>query len=335
MTENDSELTYLLQTVRDLAAKKPYARTEAASMLGPLGDTGLLDLATDTFGLTGVDALDWASRVIEEVGRESGSVAYFLASRYVAHRAQLRRGVDSPSLESVAAIAHYAGTELRSTTAPLVATPTTAILLERTDAGVLAVSTTHFEVFSDVPKRTGLRGAALGGICVVPRVEDRLSDQDAAATSADWDILVASAALGVADAALSTSVDYARTRRQFGSTISAFAGLRAIVADMADRVDGARESLRAALASDFDTRNRRVVAATVAARACQAAVDVALSAVQVHGGYGYIDEFQVADQVRDALSLRARCSSTLIARRLTASEHLDPATRARRPDDYR
>ncbi|WP_433192262.1 acyl-CoA dehydrogenase family protein [Nocardia sp. CA-107356] len=322
MTEIESELTHLLQMVRGLATKKPYSNADAASMLGPLRDTGLLDLAADTFEIAEIDALDWASQVIQEVGRESGSVAYFLASRYVSHRAQLRRGVDLLTSDSVAAIAHSASGELRSTTAPLVVTPAAVLLLDPTDAGVLAVSTTEFEVVTEVPKRTGLGGAALGGICAVARPDDRLPDQDAWAACADWDILVASAALGVADAALSASADYARTRRQFGSAIGSFAGLRAIVAEMADQIDCARGLLTTAVTSRPDPRDRRVAAAAAAARACRAAVGVALSAVQVHGGYGYIDEFAVAGHVRDALSLRARCSGTLIARRLIASEHL-------------
>ncbi|MFX0574425.1 acyl-CoA dehydrogenase family protein [Nocardia nepalensis] len=322
MTENDSELTHLLQLVRELAAKKPYAEADAASVLGPLDDTGLLDLAADTFELAGVDSLDWASRVIQEVGRESGSVAYFLASRYVSHRAQLRRGVEVFNRESVAAIARSADGELRSTTAPLVVTPAAAVLLDPTGTDVRALSTTDFEVASDVPKRTGLGGAALGGIRAVYRRDDRLPDPDASAACADWDILVASAALGVADAALSVSVDYARTRRQFGSAIGSFAGLRAIVAEMAEQIDCARGLLTTAVTAVADPHDRRVAAAAVAARAGRTAVGVVLSAVQVHGGYGYIDEFPVAGYVRDALSLRARCSSTLMARRLVAAERL-------------
>ena len=89
-------------------------------------------------------------------------------------------------------------------------------------------------------------------------------------------------------------------RRQFGVPIGSFAGLRALVAEMQLRV----EPLRALL----DLRGGRIRRRARASRRWPAPAAVAncLDAIQAHGGYGYIDEYPVADLLRDAVSLQAR-----------------------------
>ena len=151
--------------------------------------------------------------------------------------------------------------------------------------------------------RTGLDGAELRTFELELAGGRALPAPVAAAASRDLELLITSVMLGTAEGALEVSQTYARERRQFGAPIGSFAGLRAILAEMRQRIAVVRGLLESALAAEGDEAELRVLEASAAAG--RAVVQVAIDAIQVHGGYGYIEEYPVAGLLRDAVSLRA------------------------------
>ncbi len=111
---------------------------------------------------------------------------------------------------------------------------------------------------------------------------------------------IAAFSVGIARAALEASMRYARERRQFGHPIADFQAVQFKVADMATRTDAARLlTWRAAAMAD---RGEAHTAESSMAKlfASETAVEVALEAIQVHGGYGYVKEYPVERHLRDA-----------------------------------
>lgn len=113
---------------------------------------------------------------------------------------------------------------------------------------------------------------------------------------------VAAQAVGIAAGALELAINYSRERVQFGQPISAFQGLRFMLADMAMKVESAR-SLVYSVARWIDSRPDEKVTAYSAMCKCWAsdvAMEVTTNAVQVFGGYGYMKEYPVEKMMRDA-----------------------------------
>lgn len=111
---------------------------------------------------------------------------------------------------------------------------------------------------------------------------------------------IAAFSIGIARAALEASIRYARERRQFGHPIADFQAIQFKVAEMATKVDAARLlTFRAAALAD---RGRPHTTESSMAKlfATESAVEVALQAIQIHGGYGYIKEYPVERYLRDA-----------------------------------
>ena len=111
---------------------------------------------------------------------------------------------------------------------------------------------------------------------------------------------IASQALGIARAALEAAVEYSKTRVQFGAPISKLQAIQWMIADMATELDAARLlTLRAAFLKDHKLRYEKE-AAMAKLFASEAASRIATKAIQVHGGYGYIKEYNVERHFRDA-----------------------------------
>jgi butyryl-CoA dehydrogenase len=113
---------------------------------------------------------------------------------------------------------------------------------------------------------------------------------------------VAAQALGIAQGALDLAVDYAIGRRQFGSPVSSFQGLRFLLADMAMKVEAAR-ALTYATARYVDSCPRERPTMYSAMSKCFAgdvAMEVTTDAVQVFGGYGYMRDYPIEKYMRDA-----------------------------------
>ncbi|GAA0688400.1 hypothetical protein GCM10009548_69910 [Streptomyces malaysiensis subsp. malaysiensis] len=116
----------------------------------------------------------------------------------------------------------------------------------------------------------------------------------------------AAVAAGIASGAVAEAVTYAAGRHQFGGPITALPTVRAWLFDQTARA----AALSAVLAAD--TRDTFAAAAALTC-ACDAAVDVAAAAPQVHGGYGHLKEYPAEHHVRDAVSLRAAVDAAGIA----------------------
>jgi alkylation response protein AidB-like acyl-CoA dehydrogenase len=113
-------------------------------------------------------------------------------------------------------------------------------------------------------------------------------------------IQVASRALGVATAALEDALAYAQQRESFGQPIWKHQSVGNYLADMVTKLTAARQLTRYA-AERFDSGQRCDMEAGMAKLfASEVAMEIALDAVRIHGGYGYSTEFDVERYFRDA-----------------------------------
>lgn len=111
---------------------------------------------------------------------------------------------------------------------------------------------------------------------------------------------IAAQANGIAKAALEAAIAYSKTRTQFGNPISKFQAIQWMIADMATELEAARLlTLRAAFLKDHKQRYEKE-AAMAKLFASETANRIATKALQIHGGYGYIQEYNVERHFRDA-----------------------------------
>jgi short-chain 2-methylacyl-CoA dehydrogenase len=111
---------------------------------------------------------------------------------------------------------------------------------------------------------------------------------------------VAAMGVGLAQGALDEALAYARERRAFGQPISKFQAIQGKLADMATEIEAARLlTLKAAWLKD-QGRSFTLTAAQAKLKTGRLAVRASEEAVQIHGGYGYIEEYPVCRFYRDA-----------------------------------
>jgi alkylation response protein AidB-like acyl-CoA dehydrogenase len=111
---------------------------------------------------------------------------------------------------------------------------------------------------------------------------------------------IAAFSIGIAQASLEASMRYAKERKQFGHMIADFQAIQFKIAEMATKVAASRLlTYRAATLRD---RGREHTTESSMAKlfAGEAAVEVALEAIQIHGGYGYVKEYEVERYLRDS-----------------------------------
>jgi alkylation response protein AidB-like acyl-CoA dehydrogenase len=136
----------------------------------------------------------------------------------------------------------------------------------------------------------------------------------------DGRIAIAALAVGLAQGCLDESVKYAHERSAFGKPIGSFQALQFKIADMATRTDLARQAYyRAAWLKEVG-RPYKKEAAMAKLFASEVAVDVARDAVQIHGGYGYIEDFPVCRHFRDAKILEIGEGTSEVMRILIGRE---------------
>ena len=111
---------------------------------------------------------------------------------------------------------------------------------------------------------------------------------------------IAACAVGLAQAALDVAADYARTRRQFGKAIADFQGVSFMLADMATQVEAARALYLAAARLKDAGRPYATQASMAKLFATDTAMRVTTDAVQVLGGYGYVEDFPAERFLREA-----------------------------------
>ena len=130
----------------------------------------------------------------------------------------------------------------------------------------------------------------------------------------------AAGAVGVAQAAFDYSVEYAKTRVQFGQPIAMNQGINFLVADMATEIEAARLLVWQA-AWLLDQGERATLQSSFAKRfAADTAMKVATDAVQIFGGYGYIKEYPVEKLMRDAKLFQIYEGTSQIQRLVIARE---------------
>jgi butyryl-CoA dehydrogenase len=113
---------------------------------------------------------------------------------------------------------------------------------------------------------------------------------------------VAAQALGIAQGALDLAVDWACERRQFGSRVSAFQGLRFLLAEMATKVEASRALIYATSRYiDSNPKTRPTIYSAMSKLfASEMAMQVTTDAVQVFGGSGYMRDYPIEKYMRDA-----------------------------------
>jgi alkylation response protein AidB-like acyl-CoA dehydrogenase len=116
----------------------------------------------------------------------------------------------------------------------------------------------------------------------------------------DGRMSIAASSTGVGQAALDSMVGYAGSREQFGKPIAGHQLVQEMIADSAVDVDASR--LLTWAVADLKTRGERYSLAASKAKlfATEASVRVANACIQVHGGYGYVDDYPAAKYLRDA-----------------------------------
>ena len=110
---------------------------------------------------------------------------------------------------------------------------------------------------------------------------------------------IAAFSIGIAQACLDASMAYAQGRRQFGHPISEFQAVQFKIADMATRVSAARLLAWHAASLRDSGREHKAESSMAKLYASEAAVEIALDAVQIHGGYGYLKDYPLERIVRD------------------------------------
>jgi short-chain 2-methylacyl-CoA dehydrogenase len=136
----------------------------------------------------------------------------------------------------------------------------------------------------------------------------------------DGRIAIAALAVGLAQGCVDESLRYAREREAFGRPIGSFQALSFKIADMATTTELARQAYYKAAWCKESGRRYKKEAAMAKLFASETAVEVARDAVQIHGGYGYIEEFPVCRHFRDSKILEIGEGTSEVMRMLIARE---------------
>lgn len=113
-------------------------------------------------------------------------------------------------------------------------------------------------------------------------------------------ISLAAGCVGIAQGSLDAAIDYSKQRQQFGRPIATFQLVQELIADTVVETDAARLFTWNAAGLADQGKPHTLAASQAKYFASEVAVRAANAALQVHGGYGYVDEFKVGKYVRDA-----------------------------------
>ena len=174
-----------------------------------------------------------------------------------------------------------------------------AFIVEDTDPG--------FSI-GKIESKMGIRGSATAELvfqdCRIP--EDRLLGKYNRGFNIAMEIVdggrigVAAEAVGIAEGALDTTVEYMKQRRQFGKPLTKFQGLQFDIAEMKARTECARMICYKAAQEKNDGLPYIMDASIAKYYAAETAMFVTTKAVQLHGGYGYTEDYPVERMMRDA-----------------------------------
>ncbi len=162
--------------------------------------------------------------------------------------------------------------------------------------------------FGTKEKKMGIRGSSTYELifqdCRIPK-ENLLGQKGkgfgiAMHTLDGGRIGIAAQALGLAEGALDRTVAYVKERKQFGRTIAQFQNTQFQLANMKTKCDAAQMLVYRAAMAKATQKTYSVEAAEAKLFAAEVAMEVTTKAVQLHGGYGYIREYEVERMMRDA-----------------------------------
>jgi len=133
---------------------------------------------------------------------------------------------------------------------------------------------------------------------------------------------IAACGIGLAQAALDAALDFTSEREQFGRPVNANQGLQFMLADMSTQIEAGRRLYRHAAALRDAGEDYGMQAAQAKLFCTDTAMRVAIDAVQLHGGYGYVTEYPAERFMRDAKGLQIvegtnQIQRYVIGRRLT------------------
>jgi isovaleryl-CoA dehydrogenase len=130
--------------------------------------------------------------------------------------------------------------------------------------------------------------------------------------------------VGIMAECLERSIEYSRQREQFGQKIGRFELIQEKLANMSTRLEASRLLLYYALDTVARDPRRMAPAAAALTFASEASTNVALEAIQIHGGYGYMRDLPLERLARDAKLLEIGAGTSEIRRLLVARELLGP-----------
>ncbi len=192
---------------------------------------------------------------------------------------------------------------LADLTAPSGARGTSAFLVEKGTPGLTVTRRL---------RKMGLRTSPTAELsladCEVP-LENLLGSEwqggEILKTSMEWESICGLASyIGTMQRLGETSLEYSRERKQFGQPIGKFAAIARKITDMEVRLESSRLLLYKAAwlkSRGEDSSREAAMAKTYLGDSC---VQSCLDAIQIHGGYGYMTEYQIERELRDAISAR-------------------------------
>jgi alkylation response protein AidB-like acyl-CoA dehydrogenase len=159
--------------------------------------------------------------------------------------------------------------------------------------------------------------------CEVP-IENRLGEEGAGrslfAHSMSWErACILASAVGAMERLLEKSVQYARERKQFGQQIGKFQLVASRIVDMKVRLETARALLYKAGWGRSKGKSIFLDAAMAKLWISECWVESAQDALQIHGGYGYMQEYEIERELRDAIGSRLYSGTSEIQRTIIAS----------------
>jgi alkylation response protein AidB-like acyl-CoA dehydrogenase len=175
-----------------------------------------------------------------------------------------------------------------------------AFVVERTDPGVS---------FGAPEKKLGIKGSPtrevyLDNVRVGPERmigAEGTGFRTAMRTLDHTRVTIAAQAVGIAQGALDAATTYVQQRQQFGKKVAEFQGVQFMLADMAMKLEAARQLTYAAAArSERDEPDLTYFGAAAKCFASDSAMQITTDAVQLLGGYGYTKDFPVERMMRDA-----------------------------------
>jgi len=212
------------------------------------------------------------------------------------------------------------------------------VVLASTDVSARQRGITAFAIEPGTPgfsarKLRGKMGCRASDTAELSLQEVRLSDaqrvgevgqgfSDAMSILAKGRISIGAMALGLGEAALAAALAYAKERRQFGKRIGDFQALQWMLADSRTELDASRLLLYHACALADAGRPFAVEAAKAKLFASEAATRACDHALQIHGGYGYVNDFPVERFVRDVRVTRIGEGTSEVQRMIIARDLL-------------